>query len=285
MGIKDTSHKAMKIFSIILTALSVFVALQTSSAPAAAEPATEALIRKAKGLTAHQKRRAVELLGRPGHRAMAVSRSGPWGYRYGANTRDEAIQDAQKNCSQHVRKGKYLCEILIIDNDMDMAALDNPRRATQAYRLYNAKSAVEFFGIRVGSYTGNVELAKQNYQRIKQQGSLSGIKRDEKLRKILTETSMVLNRQHILRFGRTQFIFLAKANSGNLRSSAPTWKALEGGLVCSENERWDTGKPIGGRCIIVHSIENGKARVSWAESRSATMRVVVNGDATVAAAR
>lgn len=276
----------MKHFRIIFSALSIFAALQVLSAPATAEPASQAQIRQAKQLTANQKRKAVELLSKPGHKAMAVSRSGPWGYRYGVATRDMAVQGALENCNAHVRKGKYLCEIILVNNDLDLAPLDSPRRATQAYRMYDAKSAVEFFGIRSGSYTGNFELAKRNFAQIKEQGSLSSIKKDKKLQRLLTGTSVIWNRKQVLLFSPAGFASIYKAQSGDLASYALSWKALEGGLVCTENERWaTTGKPIGTRCFIIHAIDNGKARVSWAESNSTSTRVVVEGDASIGRAR
>ena len=64
----------------------------------------------------------------PGHKALAVSPDGPWGWGYGANSVEIVVHRALNNCQSNIKPNFRPCSIYDVDDAITIKILDKKRK-------------------------------------------------------------------------------------------------------------------------------------------------------------
>ncbi len=224
-----------------------------------------------------------------GPRAFAISPDGAWGYRYGDTSVEVAKKRALQNCRQHMRPRQRDCVVYDVNGKRVLPEVIQSYRVSALYRPLDAKSAAAFFGLKGGSFEGNLAQAKQEFKPFhKGQLPHNSFVPDPTLTELLTQRSLMTTtkRPTVIWFGDKGGEQLVRGDSSVASNTFPKWAVSRSGLACLYDGVWDSGKIIGDRCIFLKSLSNGQVRFSWAGKWGRTLKgQLVNGDARFAAVR
>ena len=83
----------------------------------------------------------------PGHKALAVSPDGPWGWGYGANSVESVIHRALSNCQDSIKPNFRPCSIYDVDDSVTTKTLDIKHGQRMSSR--QTKTEVDRFAAKV----------------------------------------------------------------------------------------------------------------------------------------
>ncbi len=240
-------------------------------------------------LTAKHAKQLNKLKGQKRHTAIAISPDGAWGTAYGKISAKVAGNMALGYCQQHLKPGRRDCLIYAVDSKVVVSSVVKTKVVSAVYKPVNGVAAAKFFGRVGGRFTGNRARASEDLQRLTQDPAYRArLVSDPVFESLLTNKSfMSLDRKAFaIWLSPTYGEQHMSVNSGIMYNYFPDWLATKDGLICFFDAVWDTGKPLGTRCIIVDEISNGLIRFSWGASPKTVRKAkIIAGDARFGAAR
>jgi hypothetical protein len=230
-----------------------------------------------------------ETKAQPSITAFALSPDGAWGRAWDYDTKKAASARALAGCRGFLKPGRRDCILFAVDGVIVAEPVVKTRVVSKVYKPINGKTAPAFFGRAAVNFTGNKAAAVADYKALEKAPSHRGrLARDKKLEAALMKRSF-MNTQHrafAIWFEAGHGAQHSKANSGILRTDFGEWVATKDGLVCMFDSVSDSGKRYGTRCLIIHEIENGSARFSWADHPGTKYKgQIIAGDARYGAAK
>ena len=243
-------------------------------------------------LTNKQANEFKSLTARPGNTAFAISPDGPYGFRYGASSKDVAGNDAIANCRAFLKPGRRDCILYAVNGRVVARPVVQTRKVKAVYKPIDGKAAPTVFGRANVSFIGNRKAALADLAALEANPAhRRKLSRDRVLESALLHRSFMntQKRGFVIWFDKGHGEQLTSGNNGAIRLTFKDWVATRDGLVCMFDSVWDTGKPIGTRCLIMDRIEKGAADFVWPGSGHGTATVrkgqIIAGDARKGAVR
>jgi len=238
-------------------------------------------------LTAKQAKALAEIAVEDDVTAFAISPDGAWGRSWGVNNAKNAGARAMNFCQSELRPGRRDCILYEVAGKRVAPAVVQTRKVSVVYKPLNGRKAVEVFGRVDFDFQGDNKAARALIKSGPQRrGDLS---EDKRLRGILQGRSIMSpkTKGFAVTFEEVYAEQQAASNSGILKAYYDSWTVTSEGLVCMFDGYWATsGKPIGTRCLILNSAEDGLVRMAWGSRPGTSQKMqLIAGDARFATAK
>lgn len=239
-------------------------------------------------LNRKQTKSLAKIAAKPGHKAFAVSPDGAHGFQWGASSSESASKDAVANCRGFMRAGQRDCILYSVNGRVVAEPVVATRRVSAVYKPVDGKSAPAIFGRANVNFSGNPAAALADFTALKASPAHANrLQHDPALERILMQRSFMntQKRAFAIWFEQGRGDQYSVGNNGMLRLGFRRWVATPDGLVCMFDSVWSTGKTVGTRCLIIHSIASGAARFSWHDMTTIYDGQIIAGDARRGAVR
>ncbi|MEO9683302.1 MAG: hypothetical protein ABJF86_17625 [Tateyamaria sp.] len=237
-------------------------------------------------LTSKQAKAHAEQAGRKAVTAFAISPDGAWGRSHGFQDADQAAKRAMSFCQGELRPRKRDCILFEVAGKRAAPQVVQTRKVSTVYQPLNGRKAAFVFGRAALDFRGNKDGAMAQLATAPTQPS--ALAQDKKLRAGLTNRTIMTTQAKGfgLWLGDVYAEHLVSTNNGVLVVGFDSWAVTAQGLLCMFNGFWDSGKPVGTKCVLLNSIGNGLVDLSWDGSPNASRKgQLIAGDARFSAAK